>query len=222
MAKQARAIESRESIILAAAAIIDERNYERAGLAEIAKRAGLTTGAFYFHFTNKEELAHAVIDAQNEYSAKRASSILLDQDLPALEKSLASSADLTTSIRENQLVRAGIKLTTEVNMFENPPLLPWESWSDLSVQLFTQAIEEGDIQEGIDVRAYAEFITGSYAGIQLLSGLMTNRENLHHKILDMWNLVLVSCVRPERLSHWLERAQTLFIQPNDLPAPKQA
>jgi AcrR family transcriptional regulator len=52
---------TREKLISAAAAVIGEKGYDRASLEEIAARAGMTRGAVYGNFKNKEELFLALI-----------------------------------------------------------------------------------------------------------------------------------------------------------------
>jgi AcrR family transcriptional regulator len=47
---------TRSALIQAAMAVIGEKGYERASLAEIAARAGMTRGAVYGNFKNKEEM----------------------------------------------------------------------------------------------------------------------------------------------------------------------
>ena len=53
---------TRERLIEAAAQVFAEKGYDRAGVQEIARRAGLTTGAIYGRFTGKAELLHAAIE----------------------------------------------------------------------------------------------------------------------------------------------------------------
>lgn len=48
-------------LVAAAADVFAEKGYERATVAEIARRAGLTTGAIYSRFTGKAELLAAAI-----------------------------------------------------------------------------------------------------------------------------------------------------------------
>ncbi|CAN5511860.1 hypothetical protein BH20ACT2_BH20ACT2_07930 [soil metagenome] len=50
-------------LVAAAAEVFAERGYDRAGVAEIARRAGLTTGAIYSRFSGKAELLAEAIDA---------------------------------------------------------------------------------------------------------------------------------------------------------------
>ena len=52
---------TRERLISVAAAVIAEKGYDRAPLEEIAARAGMTRGAVYGNFKNKEELFLALI-----------------------------------------------------------------------------------------------------------------------------------------------------------------
>src|ERR1700685_3082394 len=55
---------TKEKLISAAAAVIGEKGYDRASLAEIAARAGMTRGAVYGNFKNKEELFLLLIETR--------------------------------------------------------------------------------------------------------------------------------------------------------------
>jgi AcrR family transcriptional regulator len=56
----------REKLVAAAAEVFAEKGYDGAGVAEIARRAGYTTGAIYGRFTGKAELLLAAIEARSE------------------------------------------------------------------------------------------------------------------------------------------------------------
>ncbi len=51
-----------ERLLDAAASVFAERGYDRAGVAEIARRAGVTTGAIYSRYSGKAELMIAAAD----------------------------------------------------------------------------------------------------------------------------------------------------------------
>ena len=55
---------TRARLIEAAAAVIGEKGYESASLAEIAARAGMTRGAIYGNFKSREELLFAFIESR--------------------------------------------------------------------------------------------------------------------------------------------------------------
>src|SRR5687768_7413604 len=52
---------TRDRLVEAAAAVFAERGYDGAGVQEIARRAGLTTGAIYGRFSGKAELLREAI-----------------------------------------------------------------------------------------------------------------------------------------------------------------
>ncbi len=55
----------RSRLVEAAAEVFAEKGYERAGVQEIASRAGLTTGAIYGRFSGKAELLAEAIAAES-------------------------------------------------------------------------------------------------------------------------------------------------------------
>ena len=56
----------RDKLVAAAAEVFAEKGYDGAGVAEIARRAGYTTGAIYGRFTGKAELLLAAIEARSD------------------------------------------------------------------------------------------------------------------------------------------------------------
>jgi AcrR family transcriptional regulator len=59
-----------DRLLVAAAALFAEKGYEQAGVAEIARRAGVTTGAIYSRYTGKADLLQDAVKnhAPNEVS----------------------------------------------------------------------------------------------------------------------------------------------------------
>ena len=64
--KQPRALVTRERIIREAARLFALKGYHDTKVEEIQRAAEVTTGAFFHHFTSKEDLGFAVIDAHME------------------------------------------------------------------------------------------------------------------------------------------------------------
>lgn len=56
---------TRDRLLVAAAEVFAEKGYDRAGVQEIARRAGFTTGAIYGRFRGKADLLLAAIAAQS-------------------------------------------------------------------------------------------------------------------------------------------------------------
>jgi TetR/AcrR family transcriptional regulator, acrAB operon repressor len=67
---------TRISVLDAAKTIISQKGYNRTTLEEIAKVAGVTRGAIYWHFNNKLEIFEAIINEYYDSSRARIDAIL--------------------------------------------------------------------------------------------------------------------------------------------------
>ena len=64
--KQSRALATRERILRAAAGLFALKGFHDTKLKEVLCSAKVTTGAFFHHFQNKDDLGFAVIDRHME------------------------------------------------------------------------------------------------------------------------------------------------------------
>ena len=78
---QPRAIATRESITRAAAGLFALKGYHDTTLEDVRRAAEVTTGAFFHHFSSKEDLGLAVLDRHME--RRRQELDRLEQDMPA-------------------------------------------------------------------------------------------------------------------------------------------
>jgi AcrR family transcriptional regulator len=202
MSQQARAVETRALIIRAAAGVFTEHGYGGTSMADICLAAGLTKGALYFHFASKEALALAIIDAQHDQALHLGGELLNSSD-PGLQVLLRMSFELARQLREDPVSRAGIRLTLESSSLTTPVVTPYEEWIGACEVLLRRAIDDGDVRADTDVAAAARFISPAFTGVQLVSDVLTGRDDLVQRIVEMWSFVLPSLVvadRWERLS----------------------
>ena len=75
-----RKAESRERILSAAAQLIREEGMAGTGVAEVMQAAGLTHGAFYSHFRDKDALLAAALELATE--KHRGAWLNGDSDIP--------------------------------------------------------------------------------------------------------------------------------------------
>ncbi|QRG66530.1 TetR/AcrR family transcriptional regulator [Brevibacillus choshinensis] len=102
-----------------------ERGYADASMEEMVKEAGLTRGALYHHFSNKEGLFHAVLEMVQGEIAER------------VETEAAKSEDVW-----GQLIlgcRAFISAAVEspnrrIMLIDGPSVLGWETWRRMDEQ----------------------------------------------------------------------------------------
>ena len=62
MANQQRSEATRARILTAAAVAFAGQGYDATGVAEICERAGVSKGAFYYHFETKQALLLTLVD----------------------------------------------------------------------------------------------------------------------------------------------------------------
>ncbi|MFE4977001.1 ScbR family autoregulator-binding transcription factor [Kitasatospora sp. NPDC056651] len=196
MARQARALATRQAVLVAAAEVFDERGYAAATMSEILDRAGVTKGALYFHFTSKEQLALAVIiEGQGAW---------ISGWEPASDSAVQNLIDLgyafARALQTDPLVRGSIRLTIEHGSFTQPQIAAYQGWMDTARELLEQARKAGDLHPGIDLTAAAGVITGAVTGIQLSSQVLADRTDLIQRMSDFWTLVLPGLVQPHALA----------------------
>jgi AcrR family transcriptional regulator len=82
--------ETRERLLDAAASVFELKGYEGATVAQIAREAGVSSGAIYAHYANKAEL---LVDALRVHSERVTASVLppgTTADVPTLLSALAN------------------------------------------------------------------------------------------------------------------------------------
>jgi len=124
---------TKNSILKAAALCFAEKGYDKTDVDEICRRANLTKGAFYHHFSSKQELFLNMLDQW----VKRVAGKL---DLNELKS--VSTLDLLLSIPEK---------------FE-PAFEEVDKQLPIFLQLYIKAISDEDLNR-IVLKSYKEFLT---------------------------------------------------------------
>lgn len=208
MAQQARAIRTRRAILESAAAVFAERGYERTTIGEILVRAGVTKGALYFHFASKEDLALGVLGAQ-----------MLDEPLTPQPIKLQELVDqgflLAHRLQRDPLVRASVALALDSGATGVDRAAPFRAWIDQVSEVLTAAKARGELLVHVDVTDTAELFSGAFAGIQTMSQILCDRNDLTHRVLVLLRHVLPTICTPvllTRLEMTESRARELAAQ----------
>ncbi|MGX2997369.1 ScbR family autoregulator-binding transcription factor [Streptomyces sp. JNUCC 64] len=197
MARQARAIQTRESILLAAAAVFDERGYSSATITEILQRAGVTKGALYFHFASKEELALGVVGAQLDLG-----------ELPPQRTRLQELVDhgmlFAYRLRHDPLTRASMGLVMDHRREggDDPTPFsstPYHAWIDRMRGILADADKEGELLPHVVPDDTAQLLAGAFTGIQGMSQALCERSDLVQRVIVLLQHVLPSIARPALL-----------------------
>ncbi|KOG39941.1 ScbR family autoregulator-binding transcription factor [Streptomyces resistomycificus] len=210
MARQERAIRTRQKILVAAAEVFDEVGYEATTISEILKRSEVTKGAFYFHFTSKEEIAQLIL-------AEQVTAIppIRPQDL-ALQEAVDEALLLAYLLRSGDArVRGSVRLTVEQGSFQDglDRRVPMQGWISRSAELFEKAKANGELVPHVDVELIAKLFVGCFTGVQILSNIMTRHEDMLERVSELYRHLMATIAVPGvliRLEFTPERAQRVY------------
>jgi TetR/AcrR family transcriptional regulator, acrAB operon repressor len=180
------ALETRHRILDAAERVFSERGVTRTSLADIAKAAGVTRGAVYWHFTDKADLFCCMV-----------ARVTMPMESPVCQTNHGATADPINSIRE--MLIGILRRTAEdpqarrvfhivfhkcEHVDEMKPV--WQRINDMRASCLSQieaglraAVTQGQLPHTLDARQAAVGLRA------LVDGLMSNWViNLDHRPAD--------------------------------------
>ncbi|MFI9155902.1 ScbR family autoregulator-binding transcription factor [Streptomyces sp. NPDC053367] len=185
MAKQDRAIRTRQSILVAAARVFEERGYQAATISEILAAAGVTKGALYFHFQSKEDLAEGVLAEQDQQLA-----------VPSRACKVQELADVVLlhayRLQTDPMVRAGVRLALDQRAQGLDRSGPFLRWREIGTDLLMRAQVQGELLPHVDPAETAGIVVGSFAGIQAMSQALTDYQDLTLRVSELLRHLLPS------------------------------
>ncbi|MFE7778539.1 ScbR family autoregulator-binding transcription factor [Streptomyces sp. NPDC057445] len=187
MAKQDRAIRTRQAILSAAAKVFEERGYQAATITEILATAGMTKGALYFHFPSKEDLAQGVLSEQDQR--------LVVPGRPTKAQELVDVVMLHAHrLGTDPMVRAGVRLSLDQQAQDLDRSGPFLRWGDVVTQLLDEAQARGELLPHVACTETAEVLVGCFAGIQAMSQAVSGYKDLTERVGAMLRHLLPNVV----------------------------
>jgi AcrR family transcriptional regulator len=204
--RQERAERTRTAILDAAAEVIEQRGFAGASLSDILARAGVTKGALYFHFSSKDELAHALLTEQ--FGAEHS---FTGQEEVGLQTAIDLCHAMAHGLLTNVRVRASMRLVVETGNFSNPTPEACLRWVEIVRKCVLAAKENEDLREELDPDRIAHWVVGAFLGVQLQSQVLTGRADVHERVTEMWRIALPGLVPPRRLSRFLPSGTVNYV-----------
>lgn len=147
---------SREEIIQKSISVFRQRGYYRTNMSDLARHCGLTKGAFYHHFQNKEQVMRVSLEMTSGYFKKWIFSTAYDKGI-AEEDRLKTMLEryLKTFLNEKGgcFMANTILETSQVeDTFKDVMLDFFDAWEKALVEIFkTKYEEEAAAQKAIQV-----------------------------------------------------------------------
>jgi AcrR family transcriptional regulator len=149
---------TRSRLLDAAAEVFCERGYERTTVAEVARRAGLTTGAIYANFRDKAELLLQTIERDSavvvaDMEAARSAGVSAADRLLMMARRLVADLDRTDRMLFVEMFAAA-RRDRDVGQRVGEVLEAMES--ELA-RMMEKAKSQGDVGASWDARVLAHF-----------------------------------------------------------------
>jgi AcrR family transcriptional regulator len=162
--------ETKGRLIDAAARIFADNGYEGTRVSEIARTAGLTTGAIYAHYENKAEL---LCEAIRSYGTDALSELLASErgvSLPDALETVGRIIPYEEMAEESLLVEAILasRRDPEVASFLSGEILRREGFM---ARLVRAAQNTGDVDEALPADAIARLVTQIALGSLVIKAL---------------------------------------------------
>ncbi|MEV4879659.1 ScbR family autoregulator-binding transcription factor [Streptomyces cyaneofuscatus] len=188
MAKQDRAVRTRQELIRCAAETFYRRGFALSSLSEISGKAGVSTGALNFHFQSKRELGEAVEAAASE-TLRRITGPRPSRCPTPLQALVDTTHDLARHLSEDAILRAGFSLGNDATWPAGNVAPLWPEWESWVLGALTVADDAGDLAADVALDDAGAAVTAAVVGFEVL-GRGDARWFSHRTVTRFWELML--------------------------------
>ena len=193
--KQARSEYTRLHLIRSAAELFDRNGFAGATLDDVSRAAGVTKGAFYFHFASKKELGGAI---QAEACGMLRSFV---DKLTATEAGAVQSLiDITHMVARwldsEPVIRASLRTARECGDRGRPFVDFYLELLSTVDSTLLRAERAGELGENVAVDVVSTLVVTACVGIEVLWWAGIRRGSMRAGLGNMWNLMLPGIVPP--------------------------
>ena len=189
MALQARAEATRRKIIETAVELFGQFGYGETGLADVLQRAGISKGAFYYHFDSKEAVATAIIE-EFDNRAVIVVNENFDPTAPTLDGIIKSTFAVQGLMHLDPTTQIGQKLSQALNQVSSAGARVYAGWTVAFVEMADGVARAGGLRPGVDPLDVGEAIWAGVLGSHLVSAACG--DDPYVRLARSWRVLLLS------------------------------
>ncbi|PTM97991.1 ScbR family autoregulator-binding transcription factor [Streptomyces sp. VMFN-G11Ma] len=187
--KQERAVRTRGQVLDAAAKAFATKGFPAVTVQDVAELAGVTKGAVYFHFANKEALAQAV--AEEFYHVLGVIGQEVEEaQLPPLRAVSELLERTAVAFRDDTMVQAGARLQIERSLIGAEMPMPYLGYTESLTIWLRQARTEGHLAAGTSPEATARVLVAAFFGAQHISWVLNDRADIAERVREILTAVV--------------------------------
>jgi AcrR family transcriptional regulator len=187
--ERTRSGNTRSHLVRSAAELFDRNGFAGTTLADVSRAAGVTKGAFYFHFSSKDELGGA-IQAEARAMLRTALYRVAAARRPALQSVIDLTHELATWLAEEPLVRASFRTARECGHRGAPFLDFYADWQAAVETLLRQAHGRGELAAGVELDNAVTLVLSVSAGLEMVWWAGIRRGRMSDGLTGVWTTVL--------------------------------
>jgi AcrR family transcriptional regulator len=181
-----RSAQTKNSIMEAATALFAREGYEATGVAEICERAGVSKGAFYYHFDSKENVFLTLIDTWLTTLEKSLNDITFQAK--SVPEGLIEMAGMMQPVFENNQYFMGLflELWTHANRNDKvrqATVAPYRRFEETFTRLIQRGIDEGSIDD-VEPEIAGQLLLSLSSGLFLQASLEPDQVNWGKKLQE--------------------------------------
>lgn len=169
---KSQALETREHLLLAALEVFDRRGVARASLHEIAQEAGVTRGAFYWHFKNKEDVFEALFQRMFEHLSQQLQEDIRNNAPEVLASLRQALVNISEHMQNNALhgkFARILHLKCEHTQ-ENAAIVAvmeryQQMWQQQVHQALHLCVQQGSLPRDLDISFAALYLKAAFFGL---------------------------------------------------------
>lgn len=186
--------------------LFDELGYGETGLADVLQRAGVSKGAFYYHFDSKEAVATAVIE---QYRHRNTEAVLeaLDLSSSLLERIIVASFTSAAILKSETAARVGHELLQALGQVSSISTKIYEEWTEDFTRNLTRALGEVGVRDGVDAAEFAEATWAGVLGSHLLSTALG--DETFSRLAAGWGFMLRVVIHEQAFGHYQDLLKRL-------------
>lgn len=185
--KQERAVRTRERVLASAASAFAAKGYPAVTILDVAQSAGMTKGAVYFHYENKDALAVAVTELFNRRIGEIARAVE-ELGLPPVSAVAELLIRTAVAFRDETALQAGARLQSERQLIGAQIPLPYEGYTDLITSWLAKEVAEGT-EDGAPT-TLATVLVSAFFGAQHISWVLNNRADLPERTIAVVRAII--------------------------------
>jgi AcrR family transcriptional regulator len=187
MVVQARAAATSRRILDSAITLFAENGYGETGLADILQRAGVSKGAFYYHFDSKEAVASAII---GEFQQRLIEAVNghFDPERPGLEGIVRATFAVQCLMRSDLSIKIGHELSQALSQVSMAGAKMYGEWTERFAEMVRAVIGTGELSSDVDPTDASDAIWAGVLGSHLLSAAL--HDNPYVRLARSWRVQL--------------------------------